>query len=46
LKNEIQYKADEIFIPNLPNTNSPIFEEQFEYLSVYSNDFQDGGNLI
>jgi predicted alpha/beta hydrolase family esterase len=46
LKNEIQYKADEIFIPNLPSTNSPAFEEQFEYLNVYSNDFQDGGNLI
>ena len=28
LKNEIQYKADEVFIPNLPNTDIPVIEEQ------------------
>ena len=40
LKNQVEYKADETFVPNLPNTDNPILEEQLDYINVYYSDFK------
>lgn len=46
LKKEVEFKVDEIFVPNLPSTTFPVLEEQLEYLSVYNSDFKEGWNII
>lgn len=46
LKGELEYKANEVYVPNLPNTNNPILEEQMEYISVYSWDFDEWWYII
>ena len=45
LSSEIEFKADEVYVPNLPNTFKPILEEQLDYLWVYS-DFLSGWNIV
>lgn len=46
LKKEIEFKADDLFIPNLPNTNNPVIEEQLDYINIYASDFIDWWNII
>lgn len=46
LKDKIQFKVDEVFVPNLPNTNSPVLEEQEEYIDIYASDFNDEWYII
>lgn len=46
LKWKVEFKSDEVFVPNLPNTNFPVLDEQLEYLSVYSSDFKDWWNIV
>lgn len=40
LKNELEFKVDELFIPNLPSSQFPVLEEQLDYIRVYWNDFK------
>ena len=46
LKKELESKAFETFVPNLPNTDKPDIEEQLEYISVYSGDFSEWWYII
>lgn len=46
LKNQVEYKADETFVPNLPNTNNPILEQQLDYINIYFGDFKGKWNII
>lgn len=46
LKSEIEFKVPEIYIPNLPNTDNPVYQEQMDYLGVYSSDFKGGWNIL
>ncbi len=46
LRKEIEFKAENLFIPNLPNTDNPSLKEQLEYINVYSSDFSDSWNII
>jgi len=41
LKKEIEFKVEDLFIPNLPNTDNPVMEEQLDYINIYSSDFSD-----
>ncbi len=46
LKKELENKAFEVYVPNLPSTDNPVIEEQLEYISVYSGDFSEGGYIV
>ncbi len=49
LKKELEnkaFEAFEVFVPNLPNTNNPVLEEQLEYIWVYSGNFSDWWYII
>ena len=46
LKKEIEFKAENLFIPNLPNTDNPVLEEQLEYINIYAWDFSKWWNII
>lgn len=46
LRDEVQYKADETYVPNLPNTDNPKLKEQLDYIDIYSSDFKDGWNIV
>nr|MDD3720001.1 alpha/beta hydrolase [Candidatus Gracilibacteria bacterium] len=46
LQKELNRKYLDVYTPNLPNTNNPILEEQLDYLTVYSSDFNEGGYII
>jgi predicted alpha/beta hydrolase family esterase len=46
LKNQVEYKADETFVPNLPNTENPVLKEQLDYIDIYSGDFKNDWNII
>jgi len=46
LKKEVEFKTEDLFIPNLPNTQNPVIEEQLDYINIYSSDFSESGNII
>jgi len=46
LKIELESKAYEVFLPNLPNSNNPILEEQLDYINVYAWDFDEDWNIV
>lgn len=46
LKNETEFKSDAVYLPNLPNTNYPVLDEQMDYINVYSSDFSDWWNIV
>lgn len=46
LKSQIEFKVAELYIPNLPNSNNPILEEQMEYINIYAGDFKQWWNII
>ena len=46
LKKEIEFKVEDLFIPNLPNTDNPVIEEQLDYINIYSSDFSEWWNII
>lgn len=46
LKKEIEFKMDEVFIPNLPSTQNPVIEQQLEYIDIYNSDFSEWGYII
>lgn len=46
IKKELEFKADDLYIPNLPNTKDPVLDEQLEYLYVYANGFNDAWNIV
>lgn len=46
LQKELNSRIFDVFIPNLPNTNTPVLEEQEEYIEVYVSDFEDGWYII
>lgn len=46
LKKELENKVENLFIPNLPNTNNPVLEEQLDYINIYSSDFSKWWNII
>jgi len=41
LKKEIELKVEDLFIPNLPNTDNPVIEEQLDYINIYHSDFSE-----
>jgi hypothetical protein len=42
LREKLESKAFEVFVPNLPNTDNPVIDEQLDYINVYCSDFNDG----
>lgn len=46
LQKELNSKAFDVYIPNLPNTNSPILEEQEQYIDVYASDLNECWYII
>lgn len=46
LKLELEKKLFDVYVPNLPNTNNPVLEEQEEYIDIYAWDFKEWWLLV
>jgi len=41
LQGELNKRLFDVYTPNLPHTDTPILEEQLEYIDIYNSDFKD-----
>jgi len=46
LQKQLNNKFLDVYTPNLPHTNFPVFEEQMEYINVYSSSFKEWWYII